>query len=81
MIMIYDVTMRTIIDITDEQALALAILCEQEKLSRAEVIRRAISMYVQAHPTPVKDEAFGLWKKKKRDALAYQEQLRGEWPS
>ncbi len=39
----YDDAMRTIVDLPDEQVEALAELCEREKISRAEAIRRAVA--------------------------------------
>ena len=71
-------TMRTLIDIPDRQIQELAMLCEAEKISRAELIRRAISAYLDTKQTGAA-EAFGLWKARKVDGLAYQEQVRAEW--
>lgn len=74
--------MRTIIDLPTEQLNSLSVLCEQEHLSRAEVIRRAIALYVEERLTPNLGEAFGLWRKRKKhvvDGLIYQQRLRNEW--
>ena len=72
--------MRTLVDIPDEQIDDLAIICEAKKVSRAELIRQAISVYIGTHKL-VPAEAFGLWKTKQPslDGLAYQEQARAEW--
>ena len=71
--------MRTIIDLQDQQIRELAILCQQTRLSRAELIRRAVDEYLQHH-TPDRDEtAFGLWKNRGEDGLKYQQRLREEW--
>jgi hypothetical protein len=70
--------MRTLIDIPDKQIKDLTAICEMEKLSRAEAIRQAISLYLKSKKTTEID-AFGLWKKRKQDGLAYQEQVRAEW--
>lgn len=70
--------MRTLIDIPDRLIEDLATVCERDKLSRAEVIRRAISLYVSKKKIN-SDNAFGLWKEKQTDGLAYQEQVRSEW--
>jgi hypothetical protein len=70
--------MRTLVDIPDRQIEDLTAICEREKLSRAEVIRRAISMYLDKKKTG-QDAAFGLWKDQQVDGLAYQEQVRAEW--
>jgi metal-responsive CopG/Arc/MetJ family transcriptional regulator len=70
--------MRTLVDIPDRQIKDLAVICEAEKVSRAEVIRQAISAYLEKKK-PETVDAFGLWKKRKIDGLTYQEQVRSEW--
>jgi hypothetical protein len=70
--------MRTIIEIPDVQIDLLSNLVEQENISRAELIRRAISEYIARYPTKT-DNAFGLWKGKKVDGLEYQNKMRDEW--
>lgn len=70
--------MRTLVDIPDRQIKELTAICEAEKVSRAEVIRQAIASYIEKKK-PVTVEAFGLWKGRKVDGLAYQEQVRSEW--
>ena len=85
-IVIYDVyikvnkenDMRTLVDIPDKQIKDLTAICEAEKVSRAEIVRRAISDYLEKKK-PGTAEAFGLWKDHKVDGLAYQEQVRSEW--
>lgn len=70
--------MRTLIDIPDEQINSLAVIAEAQKTSRSELVRRAITAYIeQLKPTTV--DAFGLWREHKEDGLAYQERLRSEW--
>lgn len=70
--------MRTIVDLPETQISRLAELVEQENVSRAELIRRAISEYLQHHK-PNDDRAFGLWSSRKEDGIAYQDRLRDEW--
>lgn len=70
--------MRTLVDIPDKQIRDLTAICEAEKVSRAELIRQAIAAYLE-RKKPVAVEAFGLWKDRKVDGLAYQEQVRSEW--
>ena len=70
--------MRTLADIPDRQIKELTAICEVEKVSRAEVIRQAIASYIEKKK-PATVEAFGLWKGRKVDGLAYQEQVRSEW--
>jgi Ribbon-helix-helix protein, copG family len=77
---ILEAAMRTLVDIPDEQIDDLAVICETKKVSRAEVIRQAISVYIGTNKL-VQVDAFGLWKAKQTsmDGLAYQEQARAEW--
>ena len=71
--------MRTIIELPDDQIQALGDICLQEKVSRAEIIRRAVDSYIQKKQSGKGRSAFGLWKKKKVDALKYESRLRAEW--
>jgi metal-responsive CopG/Arc/MetJ family transcriptional regulator len=71
--------MRTIVDLPDEQIKALKQICESTQLSRAELVRRAIAEYLVHHRCQAEDHAFGLWKRHKKEALRYQEELRAEW--
>lgn len=73
--------MRTIIDIPDDQVEELARLGRRERVSRAELIRRAIAAFLRRHDTPEDDHAFGLWRDRRRDGLAYEDDLRRDWPS
>lgn len=72
--------MRTIIDLPHRQLSALDQLSKANKLSRAEVIRRALEHYLADH-APERDAAFGAWKHAgaREDGLAYQRRLRREW--
>jgi len=47
-------------------------------LSRAEAIRQAIASYIESNK-PGAVDAFGLWKNRNVDWLAYQEQARSKW--
>ncbi|OQX11062.1 MAG: CopG family transcriptional regulator [Thiothrix lacustris] len=71
--------MRTIIEIPDTQIEQLMRFAVQEKISRAELIRRAVADYLQRYNNTAGDDAFGLWAARHEDGLAYQERLRGEW--
>ena len=72
--------MRTIIELPREQLQMLEVICAQENLSRAEAIRRAVGKYLVEKQAGKKGaDAFGLWKKKKIDALTYEANLRAEW--
>ena len=69
---------RTLVDIPDRQIRDLADICKTEKISRAELIRQAISAYLEKKKSS-EAEAFGLWKERKVDGMEYQEQVRSEW--
>ena len=71
--------MRTIIDLTDEQIEALARLSDKRDLSRAALIRAAVDDYLTKHADKSWEEAFGLWRERGLDGLAYQQALRDEW--
>ncbi len=71
--------MRTIVELPEEQLAALRDLCSREKTSRAEIIRRAVGQYLQSNQSGQGKRAFGLWQKKKLNALDYEAKLRAEW--
>ena len=71
--------MRTIIDIPSEQLDSLASLCQREGTSRAEAVRRAVASYLNEQTGDLDDDAFGIWRKRKIDGVAYQRKLRAEW--
>jgi hypothetical protein len=75
----YDDDVRTIIDLPEEQIRALAEVCRREKVSRAEAVRRAVAEYASRHATGEADGAFGLWRGRRVDGLAYERRLRREW--
>lgn len=70
--------MRTLVDIPDRQIEELAAICELKHVSRAEVIRQAIAVYIQQNK-PAAADAFGIWKNMNVDGLAYQKKMRSEW--
>ena len=71
--------MRALVDIPDHLIADLANLSVAKKLSRAEIIRQAITAFVSDNKVPSRDTAFGLWADQKRDGVAYQDALRKEW--
>lgn len=71
--------MRTLVDIPNKQLGELAEICKQENLSRAAVVREAITAYIAEHRSKKTVDAFGLWGKKKIDGLKYQRKIRSEW--
>ena len=75
----YDDVMRTIIDLQEDQLEALDALCRLDSISRAEPIRRAVGALIKSRPAPGREHAFGLWRGRGEDGLAYQRRLRREW--
>ncbi|MBK8454121.1 MAG: CopG family transcriptional regulator [Thiofilum sp.] len=72
--------MRTIIDLPPHHVAQLDRFSQHEKVSRAELVRRAIAEYLARHtPAHSESEAFGLWAKRQEDGLDYQNRLREEW--
>ena len=75
-------TMRTLVDIPDDQIAELAKIAEAENVSRAALVRRAIADLLKArraNKSDAIDAALGLWSDREEDGLAYQERLRSEW--
>ncbi|WP_179404330.1 ribbon-helix-helix protein, CopG family [Burkholderia guangdongensis] len=70
---------RILVDLPDAQVQALAVLVEAERRPRAAVIRDAIDAYIAQRTRALGTDVFGLWKGRRVDGLAYQEELRGEW--
>ena len=72
------VIMRTIIDIPDNQLSKLNDLCEREKISRAEAIRRALNIMLAEKQTRDREATFGTWARRD-DSRAEIATLREEW--
>jgi len=70
--------MRTIIDLPTSDLRHLTALGDERGLSRTEVIRQAIKIFLTFHRKSP-DKAFGLWKDRSEDGLRYQQALRAEW--
>lgn len=71
--------MRTIIELPEEQIEALDGICRRERISRAEAIRRAVTLLVRERGIDAASGAFGLWRARRVDGLEYQQRLRREW--
>jgi metal-responsive CopG/Arc/MetJ family transcriptional regulator len=71
--------MRTIIELPSAQIDALDALCRRERISRAEAIRQAVAAHVGRASAAARASAFGLWRDRGINALAYEQQLREEW--
>ena len=71
--------MRTIIEVPEEIVRNLDKVGNQERKSRAAIIREAIRLYLETKELRNSDAAFGIWRSKRKEGLKYQEQLRSEW--
>jgi hypothetical protein len=71
--------MRTIVDLPKNALAALTRLCRREKISRAEAVRRAVSLYLGQQARQPEAEVFGLWRGRKLEGRAYEDRLRDEW--
>ena len=75
--------MRTLVNLTDQQMKALDDYCREERVSRAEAVRRAVDRFLPARTREPRNlerhPAFGSWADRKIDALEYQMRMRGEW--
>jgi metal-responsive CopG/Arc/MetJ family transcriptional regulator len=71
---------RTLVGFPDHDIQRLDELSDSNQVSRAELIRQAVSQYLEKFkPAESSDMAFGLWANKTEDGLAYQQRLREEW--
>jgi len=71
---------RTLVGISDQDIQAPDTLSGVERVSRAELIRQAVSQYLDKFkPEPATNDAFGLWAQKNEDGRAHQQRLREEW--
>lgn len=71
---------RTLVGFSDKDTAELDALSELKHVSRAELIRQAVSQYLDKFKSAdASEEAFGLWSGKKIDGVAYQQRLREEW--
>jgi metal-responsive CopG/Arc/MetJ family transcriptional regulator len=71
--------MRTLVDIPERELELLTRLSAEQRVSRAELVRRAVSAYLEPHQLPASRSVFGLWRDREDDGLAYQERIRSEW--
>lgn len=71
--------MRALVDLPERQLRELGEIGKAAGVSRAEIIRRAIDAFLAQRRRPELADAFGLWRHRQEDGLAYQERLRGEW--
>lgn len=68
--------MRTIVDIPEPDLKRLDHLAQVYRVSRAEIVRRAVADYARRQKP---DDIFGLWCDAPVDGVDYQQRLRAEW--
>lgn len=71
--------MRTIIDIPDQLVESLDRVGKTHQKSRAALVREAITDFLREKSIPQAEAAFGLWKERNQDGVAYQNDFRQEW--
>lgn len=77
--------MRTIIDLPEKAIQALDAMSAKLNLSRAELVRRSVSAYLErqnASASPITNDIYGLYHDlydKNADSLDIQNALRREW--
>ena len=71
--------MRAIIDLPNAQVQELDRLRRRNRVSRTELVRQAVTAFLEQQHREQACKAFGLWKKKPVDALDLQRRLRQEW--
>jgi metal-responsive CopG/Arc/MetJ family transcriptional regulator len=77
----YGAAMRTIIDLPDEDIKSLDLLAKRAKLSRAELIRRAVTAFIETETLnqAVTHDIFGLYADIfTQDALEHEKTFRAE---
>ncbi|HZC17512.1 MAG TPA: CopG family transcriptional regulator [Caulobacteraceae bacterium] len=70
---------RTLVDLPEADIRALDVLGERRRVSRAKIIREAVSAFLSKSASGSADAAFGLWRDRMVDGLDYQRQVRSEW--
>jgi len=70
---------RTLVDIPEGDLSRLTKLSKTRKVSRAQLVRSAVSRFLQEEESDSLDKLFGIWTDRNIDGLEYQEQMRREW--
>ena len=71
--------MRTLVDLPEPDVRALDQIGKRRRVSRAKVIRQAVSEFLAKSATDETNAAFGLWRDEGVDGLEYQRRVRAEW--
>ena len=73
--------MSTTIYLEDDDLKQLDRISEEANISREPLIEQLVRNYIRTEREKVLEAAFGLWKDRPEDGLAYQQRLRSEWPA
>lgn len=71
--------MRTLVDIPPADLAELNLISAREKVSRAAVIREAISKLIADRRKDPLEAGFGAWAGMEEDSVDYVNRLRDEW--
>jgi hypothetical protein len=73
---------RFLVDVPSDDVRKLDEIAKREGKSRAAVLREAVSSYLEESRKEGFEKYFGLWERHGStvDGLAYERQLRDEWP-
>ena len=70
---------RIVIDLPAEDLRLLDAIKDIQKKPRTEIIRTAISSYLENNRVGETESAFGIWRLENGDGLVFQASLREEW--
>ncbi|MEG3087295.1 ribbon-helix-helix protein, CopG family [Sphingomonas sp. PB4P5] len=75
--------MRTLVDLPDDDVAWLDAAARAGGKSRTAIVREAIAAFRHAEDKTEMEQYFGLWERhgSRVDGLAYEQELRDEWPS
>ena len=71
--------MRMLVDLPEPDIQALDQLGRRRRVSRARIIREAVSAYLEKSAAQDAQAGFGLWRDAGVDGLDYQRKARAEW--
>ncbi len=71
--------MRTLVDIPDEELEELTTISKARNVSRASLLRCAVSEFLKREKRDTLEDAFGMWADRNIDGLEYQLKIRSEW--
>jgi metal-responsive CopG/Arc/MetJ family transcriptional regulator len=71
--------MRTLVDIPESDLSKLTKMSKAKKVSRAQLVRLAISEYLGKDKEDSLDKLAGIWADRNIDGLEYQLAMRREW--